>query len=169
MSRARAIASRRPTRRGATLVLVLACLAVAAVMATTMLRGGMAARRRLRAEHHARQVDCLLDAAAQRIAARVAAAASADLDGTRAAPWTESLKLSAAELGVTGLGAIGMGTTDPAAADGPVARLTLRAEPRADGRWQADLVAEYPLAGPMPVRRSRSFVLTPPAGAAPSP
>lgn len=134
-------------RRGATLVLVLACLAVVALIATTMLQGGMAARRRLRAEHHLRQVECLLDAGLARIettlGTRPADTAERDL--------TERLELSAADLG-----------DDPDGADAPaVARLTLTAEPQADGSWLARAVADYPLDGPVPVRRTRVVVLAP--------
>lgn len=114
-------------RRGSTLVVALVCLAVAAAITATMFRGTTAGRRMLRAEHDLRQVELLLDAGTVRAAARIAAGT---IEG-------ETLTLESSE--IAGAGS---------------ARVDL-AVARQDGGWELTVVVEYPLDGPVSMRRTR--------------
>ena len=112
------------------MVLVLAALAVAAAIAATLVRSALVARRGLRTEHHLRQVERLLVAGADAARARHAG-------GERIA-WQHVL----APADVVGSGS---------------ARLT--AAPVATAAPAVTLVVEYPLEGPLTIRRSRTVVL----------
>lgn len=121
---------RAADRRGGVTVLALVALAVAAAIATTMLRSALLARRGLRAEHDLRQVERLLVAAADRTLAR-------HLDGEPVA-WRQDL----APGDVAGSGSARL-TVTPASAPVPAVAI----------------VVEYPLEGPLTIRRSRTVVL----------
>jgi hypothetical protein len=121
-----------PDRRGVVMFVMLATLAIVGLIAAAMIRGTIAGRRSLRGEHALRQVETLLDAATARAAARLAAGAAAD----------ETLDLAAAEI-----------------AGGGSARVVVAAEPAGAAAWRVRVVAEYPLEGPVPVRRSRDTLI----------
>ena len=131
-------ATRRPhaSHRGSVMVTVLACMAVAAAIAATMLRSATTARRALRTERDLRQVECLLVAAARLAQARGASVGTAD----------DAIVIASAELAGSGS-----------------ARVTLAREPAASTP-SVRIVVEYPLEGPLTIRRSRSVILasTPP-------
>jgi len=118
------------------MVTVLACMAVAAAIAATMLRSATTARRALRTERDLRQVECLL----------VAAARMAEARGVTKGPADDTILLASADLAGSGS-----------------ARITLAREPAASTP-SVRIVVEYPLEGPLTIRRSRSVILasTPP-------
>lgn len=120
-------------RRGAVMFAALAALAVVGLIAVAMFRAAILARRGLRGEHAARQVETLLDAAAARARVRLAAGQAA----------AETLELGPADLGGAG-SAIVVVTHEPAAAP-----LRVR------------IVAEYPREGPVSVRRTREIIVRP--------
>ena len=126
-------ARRRPraSRRGSVMVMVLACMAVATAIATTMLRSATMSHRNLRTERDLRQVECLLTAAA-----RIAQSRSASADD-------DTILLASADL-------IGSGS----------ARITFARDP-ATSTPAVRIVVEYPLEGPLTIRRSRSILLSP--------
>jgi len=130
-----AVATRSP-RRGAAMVMVVACLATFSLIALAMLRGSLASRGQLRSEHHLRQADLLLDAAVARAEALYATgglAAFSAMDDEQEVPADE----------ITG--------TDPA-------RLSLSLDEE-QGRWHLTVVCAYPSKGPRAVRRSRVVML----------
>jgi len=112
------------------MVLALVALAVAAALAAAVLRSALLARRALRTEHDLRQIERLLVAGAD------AARARAETGGMRA--W--ELVLTPAELA-------GSGSARLAAVPAPASASELT------------LVVEYPLEGPLTIRRSRTVVL----------
>lgn len=114
-------------KRGSVSVLALACLAVVASLALVVVRGAILGRGSLRSERSARQVECLLDAAAAW--AEVQLEAGRDPAALRGIP--------AAEI---------VGTSDAA--------LEIAATP-VGGSWRLRIVATYPLHGPHLVRRTR--------------
>lgn len=116
------------SRHGSVMVMVLACMAVAAAIAATMLRSATSARRGLRTERDLRQVECLLEAAARMAQSRVIAAGGAD----------EVILLLSADLAGSGS-----------------ARITFARDPAAS-RPSIRIVVEYPLEGPLTIRRTRS-------------
>ncbi|MFM8537250.1 MAG: hypothetical protein ACKOES_04145 [Planctomycetaceae bacterium] len=122
--------TRAAPRRGAVMVLALVALAVAAALAAAVLRSALLARRALRTEHDLRQIERLLVAGAD------AARARAETGGMRA--W--ELVLTPAELA-------GSGSARLAAVPAPASASELT------------LVVEYPLEGPLTIRRSRTVVL----------
>lgn len=128
-----------PERRGAVMFMALATLAIVGLIAVAMFRGAILARRGLRGEHAARQVETLLDAATARTRARLAAGR----------PAAETLELGPADLGVTA-SAVVVVTAEPA---GDALRLRI--------------VAEYPRAGPVTVRRTREFLVRSPSPSVP--
>lgn len=119
-------------RRGSVMVMALACMAVAAAIALSMLRAATTSHRSLRAERHLRQVECLLTAATAKAHARLATG------GPEAAD--EVLLLEPESL--TGVGS---------------ARVTLAREPDAASP-AIRVVVEYPLEGPVTIRRSRTIL-----------
>ena len=120
-------------RRGSVMVLALACMAVASAIAFSMLRAATRSHRSLRAERHLRQVECLLAAATAAAHARLATG------GPNALATDHVILLEPATL--TGVGS---------------ARVTLGldADPRSP---TIRVVVEYPLEGPVTIRRSRSI------------
>jgi Tfp pilus assembly protein PilX len=126
---------RRPpaSRRGSVMVMVLACMAVAAAIATTMLRSATTSHRSLRTERDLRQVECLLVAAARIAQSRSASADAAD----------DTILIDSSDL-------VGSGS----------ARITF-ARDRATSTPAVRIVVEYPLEGPLTIRRSRSIALSP--------
>jgi len=112
------------------MVMALVCMAVAAAIALSMLRAATMSHRSLRTERHLRQVECLLSAATARARERLATG------GPEAAD--EVILLEPAVL--TGVGS---------------ARVTLaRAIDAAPPAIR--VVVEYPLEGPVTIRRSRT-------------
>lgn len=126
----RAARPRPGGRRGGVMVLVLVALAVAAAIAATLVRSALLARRGLRTEHHLRQVERLLVAGADATRAR--------LRSGEPIAWQRVL----APADVAGSGSARL-TVAPAVAAAPA----------------ATLVVEYPLEGPLTIRRSRTVVL----------
>lgn len=122
--------TRAAPRRGAVMVLALVALAVAAALAAAVLRSALLARRALRTEHDLRQIERLLVAGAD------AARARAETGGMRA--W--ELVVAPAELAGSGS-----------------ARLAV--VPLPGSASELTLVVEYPLEGPLTIRRSRTVVL----------
>jgi hypothetical protein len=124
-------ASRRlASRHGSAMVLVLACMAVAAAIAATMLRAATSAHRGLRTERDLRLVECLLEAAVRMAQARAAAAEAID----------KEILLPADDLAGSGS-----------------ARITFARGP-ATSQPSIRIVVEYPLEGPLTIRRSRSVI-----------
>lgn len=137
-----AVGTMRSPRRGAAMVLVVACLATFSLIALAMLRGSLASRGQLRSEHHLRQAGLLLDATVARAEARYAAgglAAFSAVDDMQEVPADE----------ITG--------TAPA-------RLSLSLDEE-QGQWLLTVVCTYPATGPRAVRRSRVVVLPAPTPA----
>lgn len=123
----------RTHRRGSVMVLALACMAVAAAIGLSMLRAATMSHRSLRTERHLRQVECLLTAATATAHARLAVSIPE-------AVVTDDVILLEPD-SLTGVGS---------------ARVTLSREP--DATSPAILVVvEYPLEGPVTIRRSRSL------------
>jgi hypothetical protein len=118
-------------RRGSVMVMALACMAVAAAIALSMLRAATTSHRSLRTERHLRQVECLLAAATTAAHAKLATA------GPTAAT-NDVILLEPASL--TGVGS---------------ARITLARE-RDAAPPAITVVVEYPLEGPVTIRRSRT-------------
>lgn len=132
--------SPRPSdRKGAVMFVALATLAIVAAIAAAMLQGAVIARRHLRAERDILQVDYLLDMALTGATVR---AGSGDAESTVAEVASDAI--------------VGSGS----------ARITSMVEPAASGGWRVAVVVEYPLEGPVTVRRRRDVVL-PPAEAPP--
>jgi hypothetical protein len=115
------------SRRGSVMVFVLACMAVASGIGLAMLRSATAVHGSLRTERHLRQVERLLVAAAERVVA---------LEAT----------------GEPIAGEILLGPDDIVGMDS--ARITFAPDPAAPNQIQ--IVVEYPLAGPVTIRRSRT-------------
>jgi hypothetical protein len=112
------------------MVMVLACMAVATAIATAMLRSATTAHRALRTERDLRQVESLLAAAARLAPARSATASTAD----------DTILIASADL-------VGSGS----------ARITFAHDPAASPA-SVRIVVEYPLEGPLTIRRSRSVI-----------
>jgi hypothetical protein len=127
-------------RRGSVMVLALACMALAAAIALSMLRAATMSHRLLRTERHLRQVECLLTAATATVHTRLAAGGPEAVD--------EVILLEADSL--TGVGS---------------ARITLAHEQDATPP-AIRVVVEYPLEGPVTIRRSRC--VSHPSSASPS-
>jgi len=126
--------SRDPARRrGSVMVMALACMAVAAAIALSMLRAATTSHRSLRTERHLRQVECLLAAAMATAHARLAT-------GGPEAAVDEVILLEAASL--TGVGSARVTLARDADAPPPAIRV----------------VVEYPLEGPVTIRRSRTVL-----------
>lgn len=141
-ARAAGVGGNGAPRRGAAMVMVVACLATFSLIALAMLRGSLASRGQLRSEHHLRQADLLLDAAVARAEALYATgglAAFAAMDDVQEVPADE----------ITG--------TAPA-------RLNLSLDEE-QGKWQLTVGCTYPSKGPRAVRRSRMVVLPAPTPA----
>jgi hypothetical protein len=119
-------------RRGSVMVLALACLAVASAIALSMLRAATTSHRALRTERHLRQVECLLAAATATAHARLATG------GPDALATDHLILLDPAAL--TGVGSARVTLARDAIAIPPAVRI----------------VVEYPLEGPVTIRRSRT-------------
>ena len=128
-----------PDRRGAVMIMALATLAIVGLVAAAMFRGALLARRGLRGEHAARQVETLLDAAAARARARLAAGR----------PVAETLELGPADLGAAGSAVV-----------------VVTAEPAGDA-LRVRIVAAYPREGPVPVSRTREIFVRSPSPSVP--
>lgn len=116
------------SRRGATLVAVLAAMAVVLIMLGGMLKIALLGRRQFLKELELRQAECLLEAAAERAVSRL-----------RADPgWTGGQTTVASEA-IVGNGA---------------AKVTTSVTPSDDG-VRLGLVVEYPTGRPDSVRRER--------------
>ena len=119
-----------PSRRGATLVVVLAAMAVVLLMLGGMLKIALLGRRQFLKELELRQAECLLEAAAERAVSRL-----------RAEPdWTGAQTTVASE-SIVGNGA---------------AEVTTSVTPSDDG-VRLGLVVEYPVGRPDSVRRERAI------------
>jgi type II secretory pathway pseudopilin PulG len=129
-----------PDRRGAVMIMALATLAIVGLVAAAMFRSAILARRGLRGEHAARQVETLLDAAAARARARLAAGR----------PVAETLELGPADLGAAGSAVV-----------------VVTAEPAGDRGLRVRIVAEYPREGPVPVSRTREILVRSPSPSVP--
>jgi hypothetical protein len=116
-------------RRGSVMVMAVACMAVAIAIGLTMLRTATTAHRSLRTERQLRQVELLLAAAAELAQERIA----------MGEPAAARILLEPAA--ITGTGS---------------ARITLSPGPAAAS---VRLVVEYPLEGPVTIRRSRTVPL----------
>jgi len=119
-----------PVRRGAVMFVALAALATVAAIAAAMLSGALAGRRHLRTERDSLQVEQLLALAARDAGARRASGR----------PLAEARLLPAEAI-------IGTGS----------ARITTTVEPGDAGAVR--VVVEYPLEGPVTIRRSREIVV----------
>jgi Tfp pilus assembly protein PilX len=123
-----------PRRRGAMLVVALACLAIVMAIIGVMLQGALRARRQLHVERDLRQVELLLEAGLDRAAFQLAS--DDDYAG-------ETWQIPASDL-------LGRG-------DGEVVIVATRsgdAEP-----WRVRVAAEYPVGTPASVRRTRTFLV----------
>lgn len=119
-------------RRGSVMVLALVALAVAAAIAATVLRSALVVRRALRTEHHLRQVERLL----------VAGVAEARARFDAGEPVAGERVLASSDVAGSGSARLTTTVTSP-----EVPTVTL--------------VVEYPLEGPLTIRRSRIVVLSP--------
>lgn len=123
-----------PRRRGAMLVVALACLAIVMAIIGVMLQGALRARRQLHVERDLRQVELLLEAGLDRAAFQLT---------SNDAYAGETWRILASDF-------LGSG-------DGEVVIVAARsgdAEP-----WQVRVAAEYPVGTPASVRRSRTFLV----------
>ncbi len=125
------------SRPGSTLVAVLAAMTVVLLLLGGMLKIGLIGRRQLLKELDARQAECLLEAAADRAAQRLAADPA----------WSGDARTVAADQ-ITGVGAASV-TTSIAAGEGRGPAL--------------QIVVDYPAGRTDSVRRERTFPFTPPA------
>jgi len=133
------------SRRGATLVAVLAAMAVVLLMLGGMLKIALLGRRQLLKELEIRQAECLLEAAAERAVSRL-----------RADPGWSGGRTTVASEAIVGAGA---------------AEVTTSVTPGDDGA-ALGLVVDYPAGRPDSVRRERVLrvareVLQPPPPAIP--
>ncbi len=123
---------RASRRRGAMLVVALACLAIVMAIVGVMLQTALRARRQLHVERDLRQVELLLEAGVDRAAFGLAS--DSNYVG-------ETWRIPAEQL-------LGCG-------DGEVVIVAARsgdAEP-----WSVRIAAEYPSGAPTSVRRTRTF------------
>ena len=122
----------RRRRDGLMIVAALVCLLVITSIVCSMLKGTLRARRELHAERDRRQTELLLEAGADRTAARLAT----ELD-FRGDTW---------ELPATAILGQGAG------------RVTTEVSTSADNQpRQVRVIAEYPLGRDLQIRRSRTF------------
>jgi hypothetical protein len=130
------------SRNGLVLIAALVCLLIVTSLTTTMLQGALRARRQLRAERDRRQAELLVEAGADRAAARMAA------DSTfRGDTWSVPAEA------IVGRGA---------------GRVTTEIKQGVDDKsWQIHVVAEYPLDRDFPVRRSLTLALASPSTLSP--
>jgi type II secretory pathway component PulK len=125
---------RRDDRRGLVIFAALACLMIAAALIGGMLKSAIQARRQLLTECDCRQAELLLQAGADRAAARLA-----DDPAFRGDVW----KLAADEITGSGSGQV---TTEVIRGD--------------NDSLQVRVISEYPLDRNFAVRRSRTFPIT---------
>ncbi len=123
----------QPRKRGAVLICVVVCLAVATLILGGMLKTTLMTMRQIRTERHLRQTGWLVQAGAERAAFRLAS----DVE------YTGELWSLAAER-IVG--------TDPG-----VVRISVSRE--STDRPSVRVVAEYPSGRVAPVRRSRAFLI----------
>ena len=118
------------SRRGATLIAVLAAMAVVLVMLGGMLKIALLGRRQFLKELELRQAECLLEAAAERAVIRL-----------RADPGWSGGRTTVASEAIVGRGAAEVTTSVTLTPDGV----------------SLGLVVEYPVGRPDSVRRERAF------------
>ena len=131
---------RRQTRRqrsGLMIIAALVCLLIVTSIVGSMLQSALRARRQLHAERNCRQAELLLEAGANRAAARLAS--EPDFRG-------DTWNLPAEAI-------VGHG-------DGRVTTEISRNE--ASEAWQLRVIAEYPLGRDFPIRRSHTFSILSP-------
>jgi hypothetical protein len=122
----------KQSRSGLMVFAALVCLLVILSIALTMLQGALRARRQMLAERDRRQCELLLEAGANRVAARLAA--EPDFRG-------DTWELPAESIAGQARG-----------------RVTTQITPGATGQgWSMQVSAEYPLDRPINVRRSQRF------------
>jgi hypothetical protein len=138
-------------RRGAVLVMAVACLAVVSLIATAMLEGAIHARRQWRLERVSRQLDCLLDAAESLARRRLA----------EGRPQRLSISLD-----------LPAGAASPAASANGTGQVEsnrptvlLAFSPGADGAWRVEVAVEWRSGGADgPVARRSRVVWVAPDG-----
>ena len=116
-------------RNGAVVVAALVCLTVVVAVVASMIQGALLARRQLRVQRDLRQTELLLQAGAERAAAKLQ-----QDDAYRGETW----RIDGADL-------LGLG-------DGEV-------KIEVDARGAAHLAAEYPVGDARSVRRTATFAL----------
>jgi len=127
----------RPRRSGLMIIAALVCLLVVTSIVGSMVQSALRARRQLHVERDRRQAELLLEAGANRAAARLAVE-----PGFLGETW---------ELPAEAI--IGQG-------DGHV---TTEVSRNANNQnWQVHVVAEYPLDRDLPIRRSHTFQIVNP-------
>lgn len=122
------------SRRGAMLVVTLACMAIVMGIIGMMLQGALRARRQMHAERDLRQACLLADAGLDRAAAQLAS--DERYDG-------ETWQIPAEQLLNAGDGEVVIAVDRRRDADG----------------WSIRVAAEYPAGGPTSVRRTRTFTV----------
>ena len=121
---------RSQSRRGATLIAVLAAMAIVLVMLGGMLKIALLGRRQFLKELELRQAECLLEAAAERAVSRL-----------RVEPGWIGGQTTVASEAIVGAGAAAVATTVTPIEDGV----------------SLGLVVEYPVGRPDSVRRERAL------------
>jgi hypothetical protein len=119
-------------RRGAMLVVALACMAIVMALVGVMLQGALRARRQLHVERDLRQTELLLDAGLDRAAFQLSQSSSYEGE-----TWT----IPADQLLGSGEGEVVIAVTRRGDAD----------------VWRVRVAAEYPVGTPSSVRRTRTF------------
>ncbi len=141
--------NRMVARQGIAIVIVIGCLAAFSMVALAMLRGALLTRHVFRSEHHLRQAELLLDAAATRTAARLAADPSAAPDSL-----DENLVIPADEITGSHDARIMIDVSPGDGEENPSASCS--------SRWRVRIVVYYPIDGPHAVRRTREVLLPAP-------
>ena len=124
---------RHPRKRGAVLVCVIACLAVAALLLAGMLKRTLLTMRQIRTERHVRQTEWLVQAGAERAAFRLASDEE----------YTGELWSLAADA-IVG--------TDPG-----VVSISVNGD--STDRASVQVVTEYPSGSAASIRRTREFLI----------
>ena len=133
MNHVRFKTQRRSQDRGAVLVCVIVCVAIATLLLAGMLKNTLLTRRQIRTERHARQTEWLVQAGAERAAFRLAS--DAEYNGER---WA----LSADAM---------------AGADSGVVTISVNHDQEDHARVQ--VIAEYPSDNVFSIRRTREFLI----------
>ena len=125
----------RRSHKGTVLIAALACLLIVTAIVGSMLQNTLRARRQLHTERDRRQTELLLQAGADRVAARLLL--ESDFRGDVWELPTEA---------IVGRGA-GRVTTQVSRSDD-------------GGPWQVRIIAEYPLGRDFPIQRSQTFKIS---------